>query len=72
MIKGDVNIFNFIYYKSFTEFSKINNLVDLDLYEVGFTGVSPLMLKWTSLKRLYESANEFKGTSLENSNCFIF
>lgn len=66
-----MNVFNFIYCKSFAEISKLNNLVELDLSENKFTGVSPLMVEWTSLKRLYMLGNELNGTSLEGKNCLI-
>lgn len=45
--------------------------MELDLSWNKFTGVSPLMVEWTALKRLYINSNEFNGTSLEGNNYLI-
>lgn len=63
---------NFIHCKSFPELSKLKSLVELYLFPNKFIGVSPSMLEWTSLKRLYIYESEFNGTALEGNNCFIF
>ncbi|KAH7688437.1 Non-specific serine/threonine protein kinase protein [Dioscorea alata] len=56
---------------SLKEICKLNNLVELNLYGNKLNGVSPLMVDWTSLKRLYINSNELNGTSLEGNNCLI-
>ncbi|XP_039117971.1 receptor-like protein 13 [Dioscorea cayenensis subsp. rotundata] len=50
---------------SWKELSKLKSLVELYLFPNKFIGVSPSMLEWTSLKRLYIYESEFNGTALE-------